>query len=209
MAWEQLATAYDTVAQAYEDAFLDELDDKAEDRRLLRDFAGAADHPIVDLGCGPGQVGRFLQDHGRRVIGAHNSAAMAARASVHLGSAVVADIRRLPFGDASLGGVVAFYSIIHVRRDELGAAMAELRRALRPGGCVLLAAHQGVGLVEQEEFLGHAVPFVATLFTLDELVEATRRAGLHVTLARRRDPLVSEHPTERLYVAAERPVSSR
>jgi SAM-dependent methyltransferase len=103
-----------------------------------------------------------------------------------------------------LGGVVAFYSLIHLPRHEVGQALAEIRRVLRPGGRLLLSAHEGAGLVEQQHFLGHAVPFVATLFSLDELTDAARNAGLAVTTAQRRDPLDTEHQTGRLYVAAER-----
>jgi len=86
-------------------------------------------------------------------------------------------------------------------------ALAEIYRALRPGGRLLLAAHEGHGLVEQQEFLGHAVPFVATLFSLDELTDATGRSGLHLTMSQRRDPLESEHQTGRLYIAAEKAMS--
>jgi hypothetical protein len=45
---------------------------------------------------------------------------------------------------------------------------------------------------------------VATLFELDELVEACRAAGLAVLLAERRAPYRSES-TVRLYVEAARP----
>ena len=34
--------------------------------------------------------------------------------------------------DAAWGGIVAFYSIIHVPRSRIAAALAEMRRVLRP-----------------------------------------------------------------------------
>ena len=42
-------------------------------------FAAATDGPVADLGCGPGQVGRFVRDRGRTVVGVDTSAAMAGR----------------------------------------------------------------------------------------------------------------------------------
>ena len=203
--WEQLPSSYDTVAGAYEATFLDELDGKPQDRAMLEEFIEAATDPIVDLGCGPGQVGRFVRSGGRAVIGVDISAEMARLATGRLDGALVADLRRLPFAGGSLGGIVAFYSLIHLPRVELEVAFGEIHRVLRPGGRLLLSAHEGAGIVERQEFLGHAVPFVATLFSLDELVDATRRSGLHLTMSRRREPLESEHRTGRLYLAAERP----
>jgi SAM-dependent methyltransferase len=203
--WDRLPSTYDTVARAYEDAFVDELDGKPEDQAMLRDFSASTTDPIADVGCGPGQIGRFVRSRGRTVLGVDISAAMAGLAAGRLDAALVSDVRRLPVRDASLGGVVAFYSLIHLPRAELGGALAEIHRVLRPGGRLLLSAHEGRGTHEQERFLGHAVPFVATLFTLDELVDAARTSGLRVTLSRRRDPHESEHQTGRLYLGAERP----
>jgi SAM-dependent methyltransferase len=197
------------VAAAYEEQFLDELGTKPADRRLLAEFAAGSAGLVVDLGCGPGQVGRFVRDLGCTVIGVDVSAAMAELASGRLDGAVVADLRHLPFGNGSVGGVTAFYSLIHLRRPELDPALVELGRVLVPGGRVLLAVHEGRGHLEQDAFLGHDVPFVATLFGLDEIEEAVRRAGLRVTRSVRRAPYPAEHPTVRLYVEAERasPVS--
>jgi SAM-dependent methyltransferase len=206
--WDRLPSSYDAVANQYEATFLDELDGKPQDQAMLRDFIEATTDPIADLGCGPGQIGRFVRNHGRAVVGVDISAEMAKLAARRLDAAVVSDIRKLPFVGASLGGVVAFYSLIHLPRDELDVALSEIHRVLRPGGRLLLSAHEGHGLVEQEEFLGHAVPFVATLFSLEELMTATRRSGLHLTMSRRREPLEAEYQTGRLYIAAERPSSA-
>lgn len=204
MNWDSLPSSYDRVAGAYERAFLDELESKPFDRELLTGFCQTVDGPIADIGCGPGQVGAFLKDAGRQVVGADLSPAMVASAARRLDAAVVADMRALPFADTGLGGVVAFYALIHLRRDEVVGALVEIRRVLQPGGKVLLSAHEGSGTIEQDEFLGEPVPFVATLFALDELEEAVHRAGLRIRRAQRRVPYPTEHPTVRLYIEATR-----
>jgi SAM-dependent methyltransferase len=205
MSWDQLPSTYDAVAEVYEATFVDELADKPEDRALLQDFADGTTGPLLDLGCGPGQVGSFVRGPGRTVVGADVSPEMARLATRRLDAAVVADMRSLPFGAATFGGVVAFYSLIHLPLEELPLAMAEIYRVLRSGGRALLSAHEGEGVFEQQGFLGEAVPFVATLLGLEDLTAATRTAGLRVTTARRRDPYASEHKTVRLYMQAERP----
>jgi SAM-dependent methyltransferase len=113
-------------------------------------------------------------------------------------------MRRLPLDSGQLGGLVAFYAVIHLPRAELGAALMEFRRVLRPGGRLLFSVHEGQGQIEQDEFLDQPVPFVATLFELPELVTATSDAGFELKVAHRRAPYESEHQTFRLYIEAER-----
>lgn len=159
---------------------------------------------VLEVGCGPGQIGAFVRASGRCVAGLDLSPRMAALASNRLDAAVAGDMRSLPVADASLGGVVALYSIIHVRRVELTGVLRELRRVLRRGGRVLLSAHEGDGDVELEEFLDQPVPVTATFFRLDELASACRAVGLEPTLTERRQPYDHESGTVRLYVEAVR-----
>lgn len=205
VAWDFLPSSYDTVATKYASRFGDELDHKPRDRELLEALARSVGDPVADVGCGPGQIGAFVRQRGRRVIGIDLSPEMAKLATLRLDAALVADLRALPLGSESMGGLVAFYAVIHLGRSELGAAVGEFHRVLRPGGRVVLSAHEGTGVVELDEFLHEPVPFAATLFGLDELVGACRRSGLEVTVAERRQPYAIESETVRLYVEARKP----
>ena len=204
MSWDRLRSSYDQVARRYEEAFSEELADKPYDRELLDSWVATVEDPVLEVGCGPGQVGAYLRQRGRWVIGTDISHGMARRAARRLPSAVVADLRTLPVRQESVGAVLGFYCVIHIPRSHLEDAMSEFRRVIRPGGRLLVSAHEGEGELAVDEFLGEAVPFIATLFTLDELVSATRSAGMEVTLAERRPPYEAEHPTVRLYVEARR-----
>ncbi len=209
MTWDYLRSSYDTTAAKYEERFLDELRGKPRDRELLAAFAKSVGDPVAEIGCGPGQIGAFVRQWGRRVVGVDLSEQMVKLASVRLDGAVVADMRSLPIGTDCLGGLLAFYSVIHLRRAELGPVLREFHRVLRPGGRVLLSAHEGNEEVVRDEFLGEPVPFAATLFELDELVGACRSAGLEVTLSERRPPYENEGATTRLFVEATKPGNDR
>ena len=111
---------------------------------------------------------------------------------------------RFRFADGQVGGVLAFYSLIHLRRFEVAAVLADLHRVLRPGGSMLIAAHHGNGEVVLDEFVGEPVPFAVTLFEPDELAEAMRAVGFEITLAEVRAPMGTE-TTHRIYVAARKP----
>jgi SAM-dependent methyltransferase len=130
---------------------------------------------------------------------------MARLARHRLDAAVRTDMRALPVATGAAGGVLAFYSLIHLRRSEVAGALAELHRILRPGGRALLSLHEGDGEIEVDDFIGEAVPMAATLFQRDELVDACGSAGFEVTLAERRQPYPTEGPTVRLYLGLQRP----
>jgi SAM-dependent methyltransferase len=49
-----------------------------------------------------------------------------------------ADMRQMPFPDASFDGAVSAYAIDHLNRDGITRALAETRRVLKPGGDFLL-----------------------------------------------------------------------
>jgi SAM-dependent methyltransferase len=128
---------------AYEATFLDELSGKPRDRQLLAEFAARVGDPVIEIGSGPGQIGAFVREHGRRVVGVDLSARMAALAGRRLDASVCADMRSIPIGSGNAGGLVAFYSLIHLPRSALPATMREFRRVLRRGGRVLVSVHEG------------------------------------------------------------------
>jgi SAM-dependent methyltransferase len=196
---------YDTVAHRYEVRFAAELGGKPRDRALLNAFADRVRDPVLDVGCGPGQIGSYVRDRGRHVIGLDLSHEMTRLAALRLHGAVTADLRALPVATGSVGGVLAFYSLIHLPRVQVAATFAELYRVLRSGGHVLLSAHQGDGEVTVHEFLGEQVQLTGTFFALDELMRYARDAGFEVTHAERRPPYASEGNTVRLSVELRRP----
>ena len=133
MTWDRVGASYDRVAGKYEARFLHELQGKPRDRRLLEAFAASVHDPVVEVGCGPGQIGDFVRRRGRSVVGIDVSPEMAKLANGRLDGALAGDMRALPLATEGCGGVLAFYSLIHVRRSEVVAVLREFYRVLRAG----------------------------------------------------------------------------
>jgi SAM-dependent methyltransferase len=203
---DDVRAVYDQVAERYADVFADELTRKPFDRRLLDGFADQSrgTWTVVDLGCGPGHVGAYLAQRGVDVAGidlAPEMVAVATRRHPKL-RFEVGDATGLPVPNATLAGVVAFYSLIHLPRASIRAALCEVRRVLQPDGRLLLALHAGSGKVRTDEFLGEATSVEAILYRGDEIAARLDDAGFVVDLVRQRRPYPFEHPTDRLYVSA-------
>jgi SAM-dependent methyltransferase len=120
--------AYDAVAATYAERFADELSHKPLDRALLGAFVEqlpGGDGLIADVGCGPGQVARYLRSLDSRVMGVDLSPAMVAiaRRSDPTVEFLVGSILALPAGDSEWAGIVALYSIIHLDPSDFRARL--------------------------------------------------------------------------------------
>ncbi|MGZ4547872.1 MAG: class I SAM-dependent DNA methyltransferase [Blastococcus sp.] len=193
---DSVRAAYDTVAADYAELLRTELARKPLDRAMLGAFAELvhvdAEAPVADVGCGPGRVTAHLHTLGLPVFGIDLSPAMVAvarRTHPELrfdeGSMTALD---LP--DASLGGLVAWYSVIHTPPELLPGVFAEFARVLRPAGHLLLAFQAGDELVHLEQAYGHALSLDAYRLDPGRVVDLLERAGLdvHAQLVREPEP---------------------
>ncbi|MEM9653677.1 MAG: class I SAM-dependent methyltransferase, partial [Actinomycetota bacterium] len=141
---QSIREAYDTAAEQYAALFLHELDRDTQTVRWLAAFAEAAagqTGPVMDLGCGPGGVVEYLSRRGLTVFGVDASPGQIAQARLAFPERhfTVGDLMALGVPDASLGGIVAKYSIIHLPPADLPAVFGEWHRALAPGAPVLVS----------------------------------------------------------------------
>lgn len=129
---------------------------------LLAGLAGR----VVELGAGGGKVSAALPQDALALDWASLPAGRAG---------VLADVRALPFADASLDAIVAIHVLGHV--DLPSAALAEWARVLRPGGALVLEvfavgdARDAPGHVAEREGIR------TRLFDAQELGATLRAAG--------------------------------
>jgi SAM-dependent methyltransferase len=210
--FRDIQASYDRVAEEYVARISGELAHKPLDRQLLDAFAARVRvlGPACDLGCGPGHVTRYLHERGLTITGIDLSPAMveaARRLNPEVEFSQV-DFRALPFADGALGGIVAFYSVIHLSRAHVVAALVEMKRVLRPGGLVLVAFHVGQDVLHLDEWWGQRVSIDFVFFRLDEMANFLTQAGLMVVESFEREPYPDvEHPSRRAYFLAEKPAA--
>lgn len=96
-------------------------------------------------------------------------------------------MQRLAVPDHSVFGILAWYSLIHMPPDDLGAVLAELRRAMAPTGTLVVGFFDGDEVAAFE----HRVT-TAYYWPVAELVAELRRAGFE-EIERNRRPGVGHH----------------
>ena len=203
--------SYDQIAAEYAERFKNEMDDKPFDReclhRLAHEVGGLG--PICDMGCGPGQIARYLHHQGVDTLGVDLSPRMVAEAQrlnpeipFHQG-----DMLNLPDADEIWGGIAAFYCILHIPRERIVDALLEMKRVLKPNGVMLLTFHIGDESKHMDEWWEKPVNLDFTFFQPGQMESWLKEAGyeLQETLVREPNPEV-EVATRRAYIFARKPL---
>jgi SAM-dependent methyltransferase len=205
-----VASSYDQVADDYVARIYDELRHKPLDQQLLGRFADSVREVglACDMGCGPGQVARYLHERGAQVCGVDLSPEMIVRAR-RLNPGIdfqQGDMLALDVENEAWAGIAAFYSIIHIPRDDVVRTLREFWRVLRSGGQLLLAFHIGDEIKHLEEWWGHKVCIDFLFFRSDEMAGYLKSAGFRIEEIIEREPYPEvEHQSRRAYIFAGKP----
>lgn len=132
---------------------------------------------VLDAGCGPGHWTAHLFGRGKEISGIDLVPEFIESARIRFPEVPfrVASLRDLDLADASLGGVLAWYSLIHLPPAQMPAVVAELARVLRPNGHLLI----GFFLGDTTEPFDHVVTR-AYQWSVEEMSRLLEDAGLEV-----------------------------
>jgi SAM-dependent methyltransferase len=203
---------YDRLAEEYARHIADELQHKPLDRQLLDRFAAELKGrgEICDMGCGPGQVARYLHDRGASVFGLDLSPGMldqARKLNPNI-SFREGNMLGLEIPDGSLAGIAAFYAIVNLPKESLVGVFREMQRVLKPGGLLLLAFHIGDEILHEDELWGKKISMNFLLLQTSDIRHWLEQAGLVIEEVIERGPYPAvEYPSRRAYIFARKPVS--
>jgi ubiquinone/menaquinone biosynthesis C-methylase UbiE len=203
--------SYDKLADEYATHLFGELKDKPLDQELLSRFASAVRGrgEVCDMGCGPGQIARYLHEAGATVFGLDLSPGMLEQARK-----LNPDIRfrtgnmlALELEDQSLAGIAAFYAIVSLPEESLALVFREMHRVLQPSGLLLLAFHVGHEVVQVQELWGQPLAMEFFFFQPSAIRQYIEAAGLEIEQIIERGPYAPEveHQSHRAYIFARKP----
>jgi SAM-dependent methyltransferase len=207
---EGVRRSYDAVADNYVAMGAGELGPHPWLRAVLAAFAEEVRDlgPVLDVGCGPGFVTAHLAGLGVDVSGVDLSPRMVEHARrLHPGLRFeVGSSTELCLDEASLGGVLGWWSLFNLPREVLPGVLASFAGALLPGGQALIGTHVGDGeFVRTEGYGGVPVTWTTHLWRPEELAALITEAGLEM-VAELRFP-ATEQARPQVVIAARRPSS--
>jgi SAM-dependent methyltransferase len=135
ISFDRAATFYDATRKLPEDAAF------AITNGLLTEIRNAGTDSVLEVGVGTGRISRPLMAAGIHVTGVDISAQMMAQLLAQLGpehtppNLLLGDATRLPLRDGSFRAAIVVH-VFHLVASA-AAAIAEIRRALVPGGVLL------------------------------------------------------------------------
>ena len=176
-----VSAGYDAIHGRYADWAGYDTSRRGHYLRLAAELGVLRSGDALDLGCGTGRhATAHLAGAGFQVTGLDLSARSieVARREVPAARFLVGDMATIAFPAESFDLVTAFYSIIHVPRDDHGRLLRRVARWLRPGGGLIATLGTTGGEAFADDW--HGVPMYWSSWdqrTNRRLVEA---AGLEV-----------------------------
>jgi SAM-dependent methyltransferase len=204
--------SYDALAAEHAEVVASGLEDKPLDRALLATFAelvqAGGGGPVADVGCGSGRVTVLLSRQGLDAFGVDLSPGM-----LTLARRLYPELRfdegsmlALDSPDGSLGGVLAYYSIIHIPWEQRAQVFAEFHRVLAPGGVLMLVFQVGDERAQRTEYEGTPVDLDFYRQQPEEVAELLRAGGFEIWMTAVRGRADREK-TDQGYLLARKPAT--
>jgi SAM-dependent methyltransferase len=167
---EQVRDAYSSASSLYIDMYRDWQGHPDDLDIIDRHLSGT----VLDVGCGPGHYTGYLRARGVDASGIDMVPEFIAHAAAnHPGVPFrLGSMDDLGVPDRSVTGILAWYSLIHRPPAELGGVLAEFRRALAPGGALVVGFFDG----DRVEPFDHRV-VTAYRWPVDEMSAELAAAG--------------------------------
>lgn len=176
--------ATNRVTEAYESPLVDverilgtEISPNDPDRAIIEPWAAAVDGRILDVGAGTGRWTGHLASLGHTVEGLEPAERLTTRARARHPSVIFhhGSLEDLARSETRWGGILAWYSMIHMSPDELPDALVILRTLLNDSGSLLMSFFSGPRL----EAFDHPIA-TAYRWPMADMVRTLTQTGFEV-----------------------------
>jgi ubiquinone/menaquinone biosynthesis C-methylase UbiE len=171
---EHVRQAYANMADQYIELFGNTTYMHSEDLALITRRLAIRPGTVLDVGCGPGSLTEHLRMCDVDVVGIDVVPEFIEHACTAYprGRFEIASMDQLPLANGSIGGMLAWYSLIHLPTAEIDDVLLELRRVMSSGAVLVVGFFAGDEVTD----FAHGVT-TAYYWPVDELAARLHRAG--------------------------------
>jgi len=137
---------------------------------------------VLDLGCGAGRDCQYFCEQGFSVWGVDFSPGMIAIAKKTAPKARfrLEDFNKINFKNNYFDGIWSFFSILHLRREEILPLFLRLNSFLRAKGTFFVFTKEGKGERIEAEHLNESLEMFETYFSKRELEDLLKKANFKI-----------------------------
>ncbi len=136
---------------------------------------------VLDAGCAYGRDTEYIKSKGFQIRAIDLSRPLIIRARELYPDIefAVADVRNTGFEDASFDGIWCNATLLHLKDDDIQAALREFNRILRPGGILAVSLKKGEGTQEFVEGFSSKSQRFFNFKTHETFARLLTESGLH------------------------------
>lgn len=174
---ELTVATYDKIADIYTEQYFEDLSDIPYINTFLSFLP--KNSRILDVGCGPGNISKYIMAKGFSSEGIDLSKEMIKIAKSKVPNAVfnVMDMRQLTYVKNTFDGIILAYSLIHIPSEEIQKTLQGFYRILKKKGFILIIAQYGKADQIVDEPLRAGEKIFINFFTKERINSFLKDAG--------------------------------
>lgn len=184
---EETLNTYDKIAEKYYEEYGDDLSDTPYIDMFLKYVVG---NEILDIGCGPGTLSKYIADKGYLVDAIDYSIEMLKIAEKKINNVnfIHMDMRNI-VTTKKYSGIMLAYSLFHISKKDVKNVLNKYYDLLKDNGVMLIILQEGVGEGFVEENLDKKSKKFINYYSFQEIEQVLIENNFEVIEKRKKKPI--------------------
>lgn len=184
---EETRETYNKIASNYEKEYENDLSDAPYIDSFLSQVEG---NYILDMGCGPGTLSKYIANKGYNVDAIDYSEEMLkiAREKINNVNFIQMDMRNVEM-NKKYNGIMLAYSLFHISKDEVKNVLPKYYDLLEDNGVMLIILQEGSGEDYVSENLGTGLKKFINYYSFEEIEKVLNDNNFEIIEKNRKKPI--------------------
>ena len=175
---DETLNTYNKIAKKYDEEYGNDFSDTPYIDLFLEHVTG---NRILDIGCGPGNLSKYVADNGYEVDAIDYSEEMIkiARNKVKNVNFMQMDMRQITI-NKKYNGIMLAYSLFHISKSEVGSVISKYYNLLEDKGVILIILQEGEGEEYVKENLDKNLNKFISFYSFEEIEKILNDNGFKI-----------------------------